>query len=464
MNDTFIKENIYEILDHVDEGIHIIDKNGRIVYYNRFAQSIDDIDRERAVGRHILEIYPSLSEDTSTLLTVMRTGEPIYNVEQTFINYKGKKITTINSSIPIKASGKIVGALEISKDITQVKEMSEKIVDLQSKLYGNNKNVGKVTKEKGKAKYTFVDIIGECKEMLALKSLALKAAETDAPVLIYGDTGTGKELFVHSIHNASPRRNKPFIAQNCAALPANLLEGILFGTVKGGFTGAEDREGLFELAHGGTLFLDEINSMPLELQAKLLRVLQDSTIRRVGGTKTIDVDVRIISATNVPLEEAVKEKLLRKDLYYRLSVVNFEILPLKDRKSDIPILTNYFINNMNGKLGKSVKGVSNRVMSIFKTYEWEGNVRELENTIEGIMSLYDMEIIDVKHLPQKFKTKNNIERSEHSKSLNMILEDKEKEIITDMLKLANGNITHTAELLKIPRQTLQYKIKKYDLK
>ena len=299
MNDTFIKENIYEILDHVDEGIHIIDKNGRIVYYNRFAQSIDDIDRERAVGRHILEIYPSLSEDTSTLLTVMRTGEPIYNVEQTFINYKGKKITTINSSIPIKASGKIVGALEISKDITQVKEMSEKIVDLQSKLYGNNKNVGKVTKEKGKAKYTFVDIIGECKEMLALKSLALKAAETDAPVLIYGDTGTGKELFVHSIHNASPRRNKPFIAQNCAALPANLLEGILFGTVKGGFTGAEDREGLFELAHGGTLFLDEINSMPLELQAKLLRVLQDSTIRRVGGTKTIDVDVRKIGRAHV---------------------------------------------------------------------------------------------------------------------------------------------------------------------
>lgn len=464
MNDTFIKENIYEILDHVDEGIHIIDKNGRIIYYNRFAQTIDDIDRERAVGRHILEIYPSLSDDTSTLLTVMRTGEPIYNVEQTFINYKGKKITTINSSIPIKASGKIVGALEISKDITQVKEMSETIVDLQSKLYRYNKDKNTGSKNKEKGKYTFVDIIGESKEMLALKSLALKASETDAPVLIYGETGTGKELFVHSIHNASSRRYNPFIAQNCAALPANLLEGILFGTVKGGFTGAEDRQGLFELAHGGTLFLDEINSMPLELQAKLLRVLQDSTIRRVGGTKTIDVDVRIVSATNIPPEEAVENKLLRKDLYYRLSVVNFQIPPLKERKGDIKLLTNYFIKNMNKKLNKSVVGVSNKVMKIFENYKWEGNVRELENTIEGIMSLYDMEVIDVEHIPKKFKTNIKREIKPHGKSLKEVIEDTERNIIEDTLKMTDGNITHTAELLKVPRQTLQYKINKYELK
>ena len=345
--------------------------------------------------------------------------------------------------------------------------MSKKIVDLQSKLYSNNKNKkpkDKKQKDKKKGKYTFVDIIGESKEMLALKSLALKASETDAPVLIYGETGTGKELFVHSIHNASPRKYNPFIAQNCAALPANLLEGILFGTVKGGFTGAEDREGLFELAHGGTLFLDEINSMPLELQAKLLRVLQDSSIRRVGGTNTIDVDVRIVSATNIPPEEAVKNKLLRNDLYYRLSVVNFEIPPLKDRKSDIPLLTNYFIENMNEKLNKSVTGVSKKVMKVFDSYKWEGNVRELENTIEGIMSLYDMDVIDVDHLPQKFKIHMETEKVAHSKSLKEILEDKEKGIITDTLELADGNITHTAELLKIPRQTLQYKINKHKLR
>ena len=212
-----------------------------------------------------------------------------------------------------------------------------------------------------------------------------------------------KELFVHAIHNASKRKDKPFITQNCAALPANLLEGILFGTAKGGFTGAEDRQGLFELAHGGTLFLDEINSMPLELQSKLLRVLQDGSFRPVGQTKTINVDVRIITATNIPPEEAVKYKLLRKDLYYRLNVISLSIPPLRERKDDIPILTNYFIDKLNQKLGKSVKGVSKEVMDIFISNPWEGNVRELENLIEGIMSIYDIDLIDIEHIPTKFK-------------------------------------------------------------
>lgn len=234
MKDLFFRENILEILDHIEEGIHIIDKNGKIVYYNLFAQKIDGIDRDKAVGRHLLEVYPSLSYETSTLLTVIKTGKPILKKEQTFINYKGEKITTINSSIPIKTNGKILGALEISKDITQVRRMSEKIVDLQSKLYSNSKGNNK---KEETAKYTFLDIIGQNKNMLKLKQIALKAADSYAPVLIYGDTGTGKELFVHAIHNASKRRNKPFITQNCAALPANLLEGILFGTVKGDLLG-----------------------------------------------------------------------------------------------------------------------------------------------------------------------------------------------------------------------------------
>ncbi|MCB5560666.1 sigma-54 interaction domain-containing protein, partial [Anaerosalibacter bizertensis] len=382
----------------------------------------------------------------------------------TFINYKGKKITTINSSIPIKYKKKIVGALEISRDITQVKQMSETIVELQDELYNGKKKEKKEKKKNKRAKYTFMDIIGENKEMLDLKSLALRAADTDAPVLVYGDTGTGKELFVHSIHNASSRKDKPFIAQNCAALPANLLEGILFGTVKGGFTGAEDRPGLFELANGGTLFLDEINSMPLELQAKLLRVLQDNVIRRVGDIKTVDVDVRIITATNVPPEEAVETKQMRKDLYYRLNVVSFEIPPLKDRKDDIPILTKFFIEKFNKKLGRNVENVSNEVMKIFFEYDWEGNVRELEHLLEGIMSIYDVKTIEVEHLTPKFRNyKKNI-RNNGIKSLKETLEDTEKNIILNALKTNNENITHTAEMLKIPRQTLQYKINKYNLK
>lgn len=459
MKDLFFRENVLEILDYIEEGLHIIDKNGIIVYYNKFAQSIDGIERDKVIGRHLLEVYPSLTDETSTLLTVIRTGEPMHKKEQTFLNYKGEKITTINSSIPITAKGKILGALEISKDITTVRQMSEKIVDLQNKLYKNKKEKTSVEKANESAQFTLLDIVGENKEMIRLKSLALKAAESDVSVLISGDTGTGKELFVHSIHNASSRKYKPFITQNCAALPGNLLEGILFGTIKGGFTGAEDRPGLFELAHGGTLFLDEINSMPLELQSKLLRVLQDGNIRRVGATNTIKVDVRIVAATNISAEEAVEKRQIRRDLYYRLNVVSFEIPSLKSRKDDIPILTNYFINKFNEKLGKSVKGVSKEVLDIFNSYEWDGNVRELEHLIEGIMSISDPEIIDIEDLPYKFRQYKK-EHNIYESSLSEVLEETERSIIKDALKKTDNNITKTAELLKIPRQTLQYRIQK----
>lgn len=460
MSDLFFRENILEILDYIEEGIHIIDNRGRIVYYNLFAQKIDGIDRDKAIGRHLFEVYPSLTYETSTLFTVMKTGKPIFKKEQTFINYKGEKITTVNSSIPIKSHGKILGALEISKDITQVRKMSEKIVDLQSQLYNHN-----TIQSQGEeiAKYTFLDIIGENEQMLELKKIALKSAKTDAPVLIYGETGTGKELFVHSIHNSSYRKNNPFITQNCAALPANLLEGILFGTEKGGFTGAEDRQGLFQLAHGGTLFLDEINSMPLELQSKLLRAIQDGSIRPVGGVKTINVDVRIITATNIPPEEAVKKGLLRKDLYYRLNVINLHIPPLRERKDDIPILTQYFIKELNKKLNKSVKGVSKEVMNIFLKYPWEGNVRELENLLEGIMSIQDMDVIEIEHLPAKFKT-YKVNKAKKTFSLKETLEDMEIDLIIKALEETEYNISQAAEILNIPRQTLQYKISKYNLK
>lgn len=451
-----------EILDYLEEGVHIIDKNGIIVYYNKFAQGIDGIEREKVVNRHLLEIYPSLTEETSTLLTVIRTGEPIYKKEQTFLNYKGEKITTINSSIPITSKGKILGALEISKDITTVREMSEKIVDLQNKLYNNKKEKTSQYMNKESAQYTLLDIVGENKEIIRLKSLALKAAESDVSVLVSGDTGTGKELFVHSIHNSSWRKYKPFITQNCAALPANLLEGILFGTIKGGFTGAEDRPGLFELANNGTLFLDEINSMPLELQSKLLRVLQDGNIRRVGATNTTQVDVRIIAATNIPPEEAVERRQLRRDLYYRLNVVTFEIPPLKDRKDDIPILVKYFIDKFNLKFNKNTKDISRDVLNIFNNYEWDGNVRELEHLIEGILSINDIDIIEVKHLPYKFRQRKK-NTNIYESSLAEIIEETERTIIREALQQTDKNITRTAELLKIPRQTLQYKIQKLKL-
>lgn len=466
MKDLFIKENIFEILDCIDEGIQIIDKSGKIIYYNKFAQSLDEIDRDKAVGRHILEIYPSLSFDTSTLLKVIKTGEPIFRVEQTFVNYKGDKITTINSSIPIKSKNKIVGALEVSKDITRVRELSERIVDLQKELYKDDIKASNDDRKQGKtnSNYTFVDIIGQHESMFKVKSLALKAAQTSSPILVYGETGTGKELLVQSMHSASPRKAKPFISQNCAALPSNLLEGILFGTSKGGFTGAENRPGLFELANGGTLFLDEINSMPIELQSKLLRVLQDGVIRRVGSTKTTEVDVRIIAATNVEPQKAVEERQLRKDLYYRINVLTLSLPKLEDRKTDILILVENFIDKFNKSLNKDIKGISPEVMNVFMKYSWPGNVRELENVIEGIMTIYDTDEIKIEHLPQQFnKHIYNTDRDEEIQPLKKTMQEVEKRIILEALEMTDWNVTHTAELIDIPRQTLQYKMKKYEL-
>ena len=482
----------HEILDILDIGIHIIKTNGDTVFYNSSMGRLERLAPDNVIGKNLLEIFPSLDNETSTLLYVANTGKPIIDQVQTYINFKGQKITTVNSTYPLKEGGKIIGAIEIAKDITKLKELSEKVAFLQSSLKDNTKR-----KKEGHpfAKFTFEDIIGESEKIKKTISMAKKAAQTSSPILIYGETGTGKELFAQSIHNASGRRNQPFIAQNCAAVPESLLEGILFGTAKGGFTGAIDRPGLFEEADGGTLFLDEINSMGTNLQAKLLRVLQEGAVRRVGDTKIIPINTRIIAAANENPIECTKNGTLRKDLFYRLAVVYIKIPPLRERKEDIHILTKYFIENLNKTLGKDVIDVSRDVMKVFTGYEWLGNIRELENAIEGSMNMITNEShIDMEHLPSYILEQynqnddyiyidKNIENEDKlfkyivldndqdladtnnivDFSLDQVVNHIEKEIIVKTLNSYNGNITKTAEKLKIKRQTLQYKIKKYGL-
>lgn len=452
-------------IDLINDGIHIVDASGKIVYYNVAAKHLDEIDVDKAIGRHILEVYPSLTFETSTLLRVLRTGKPIYNVEQNFINYKGDKISTLNSTIPIYYNNKVLGALEVSRNITKVRELSEKIVNLQKELYEKTTSQEKASKPV--AKFNFLDIIGQNREMLKLKSLGLKAAMSDSPVMVVGNTGTGKELFVQSIHNSSNRKYKPFIAQNCAALPSNLLESILFGSVKGSFTGAENRPGLFELANGGTLFLDEINSMPIELQTKLLRVLQDGRVRRVGSPTTTDVDVRIISAINTDISTVVETKQLRQDLFFRLNVITMVIPDLNKRKEDIPLLVEHFINKYNQKCNKFFSGISKEVLDIFMDYSWPGNVRELEHAIESAISLYEGDIVREEHLPFQFKNyhKNNNYSLDTSsiQHLNVAVEQVEREIIISALEQTDYNISKAAKLINVPRQTLQYKIKKLEI-
>jgi len=442
-------------LDLINDGIHIVDASGKIVYYNVEAKQLDEIDMDKAIGRHILEVYPSLTFETSTLLRVLRTGKPIYNVEQNFNNYKGDKISTLNSTIPIYYNNKVLGALEVSRNITRVRELSEKIVNLQKELYERESSNTKTSKSV--ASFNFLDIIGQNKEMLRLKSLGLKAAMSDSPVMLAGSTGTGKELFVQSIHNSSSRKYRPFIAQNCAALPSNLLESILFGSVKGSY----------ELANGGTLFLDEINSMPLEIQPKLLRVLQDGMVRRVGSATTVDVDVRIISAINTDINTVVESRQIRQDLFFRLNVITLLIPDLSKRREDIPLLVEHFIKKYNEKCNKFFNGISGEVLDIFMEYSWPGNVRELEHAIESAISLYDGELIREEHLPFQFK--NFLTNSHRScdissiQPLNTAVEKVERHVIESALKQTDYNISKAAKLINVPRQTLQYKIKKLEI-
>ncbi|MFL0267177.1 sigma-54 interaction domain-containing protein [Candidatus Clostridium radicumherbarum] len=308
------------------------------------------------------------------------------------------------------------------------------------------------------AKYNFHHIIGNSEALICCKDKAVRASKTSSPILIYGETGTGKELFIQAIHNNSDRSNKPFIAQNCAAIPSNLLEGILFGITKGAFTGAEDKKGIFELANGGTLYLDELNSMPIELQGKLLRVLQDGTVRRLGSSINKSVDTRLIVSLNEWPELLIEEGKLRKDLYYRLNVVRIDLPPLRYRKEDIPLITEYFIKKFNKKFHASIDGIDASSLEKLIYLEWQGNVRELEHVIEGVFNLKQKGKINDNDL--EYIGLNIVNRN---MSLKSKVEEIEKSYIKEALIINKYNISKAADFLQIPRQTLQSKIKKYNI-
>lgn len=457
------KQMVEAILGSIDEAIHAVNSEGITIFYNKVAAEHDGVEIEEVLGKHVLEVFPSLNSQTSTLLKVIETGKPIYQQSQTYKNSNGQLIDTINTTLPIKVGERIVGAIEIAKNLTRVKQLSEKLLELQERV-ANPKS--KPTVILG-AKYYWDDFITASEAMENVKAQAKRAANSSSPVMIYGETGTGKELLVQSIHNASPRGTGPFIAQNCASLPESLLESILFGTKKGSFTGAVDRAGLFELAHGGTLFLDEIHAMPLDFQTKLLRVLEDGVIRRVGGTESFVVDVRVIVAMNINPLECLEKKLLRSDLYYRLNVFFIEIVPLRERKEDIALLAYHFMKKYNHQLKKSVISIDERVISHLESLFWPGNVRELENTMEYAMNIVDGDKIMVEHLPAIVKETIGLPCDENEKTLlkplRIVLEQTERNMIQQALSITSGNVLKASNILKIPRQTLQYKMKKYGI-
>lgn len=454
-------ELIKNIIENIDEGIHFIDKDFNTIIYNNSMAKLENMNKKDVVNRSFIDLVETMKIKNSTLVDVINNKKTIKDNIQVYLNKDGKEITTINTTIPIIIEDELIGAIEISKDMTYVNNLSNQILKLKE-----IKDIKKCDTEN--TGYKFDDIIGNSESIQKSIKLSKKASKSEATVFIYGETGTGKELISQSIHYGSKRANQPFIAQNCAALPESLLEGILFGTAKGGFTGAVDRPGLFEQANKGTLLLDEINSMPMHLQAKLLRVLQEGYVRRVGGTKDIPVDVRVIATTNESPHDILSNGKMRKDLYYRLNVIYIEIPPLRDRGNDILLLSNKFIDKYNKKLNKNIKSISDDAVNFLTNHYWQGNVRELENTIYSSMSIMENEEVLTKDMInineyKKVGAKNSYTIDIGIKPLDYIVSDIEERYIRKSLENTNYNITKAAELLGIGRQNLQYKMKKYNI-
>lgn len=457
------RQVLQELGNIMDEAVHIVDATGKTILYNEKMAGLEMTNREDILGKPFREVFSSIPPQESTLYRALKENQATINKQQTYRNRYGKEITTVNSTIPVEEDGQVIAAIEVSRDITEIKSLSNTILDLQKETLPVQK-----PKKPQIKRYQFDNIIGENKTFKEVVTLGKKAARTDASVFIYGETGTGKELFAQSIHFAGARRDNPFLAQNCAALPESLLEGILFGTEKGGFTGAVDRPGLFEQASGGTLLLDEISAMPYELQSKLLRVLQEDYIRRVGGSRDIPVDVRIIATVNEPPQELIEKGLLRKDLYYRLNVVNITIPPLRERLDDLPLLCDAFLEKHNKKYGKEVWMLSEGALKTLRNYTYPGNVRELENIIMSAVSLTDREHVlteKLLHLPDVEQEKKGSAAGydPSAQSLDEYLRICEEQILRRCMAENEGNISAAARQLGIKRQTLQHKLKKYKI-
>ncbi|WP_422485896.1 sigma-54 interaction domain-containing protein [Gudongella sp. DL1XJH-153] len=465
------------------DGITIINLHGEILFTAKFNNKLNEnpeVDYE-VVGENFLEIYENLTEETSSTYKAMTMGIPIYK-EQQMLKSKGRDEIVITSlSIPIKSGNTIVGGIDLSVSEDGDSSLNENQSNDNNRI-SNEKEVFKVDSFKYNkvetlhrqghyAKYTLDNIITNNKKMLELKEYVKVASKCNLPTLIYGETGTGKELFAQAIHNYSPRKSKPFISQNCAAIPENLLESILFGTSKGAFTGAVDNIGLIEMANGGTLFLDEINSMPLHLQPKLLRVLEEGTLRRIGSLENIKIDVKIIAAMNEEPLRAIENKELRRDIYYRLNAINFNIPPLRDRKDDIPILLDFMVSKYNSMFKKNIQYITKNVLEEISKYDWPGNIRELENIMVYAMSLVDetktnLEFSDIESKLDELlmpDVTRQIELDVDTKSLKESVKEYERRMIDRALRSTEYNIAKAAKMLSIPRQTLQRKVKDYNL-
>jgi len=444
------------ILGNLHEAVCVINTSGIVTFWNASSEKLYGIKVNDIVGSHIECFFPN-----ALLLRALKE-------KKTFENIKHKpknESDVIVSAIPLIYRGELIGAVSTDRDLNEITKLYMELDREKTKVEILKQQMKEITQDK----YFFGKIIGKSKALIDSMIIAKQVAKTDASVIITGESGTGKEVFARAIHQESDRKGD-FIPVNCSAIPSNLLESELFGYVEGAFTGAykKGRPGKFELANGGTLFLDEIGDMPLLMQAKLLRVLQDGIVYRVGGSQPLKIDARIIAATNKDLQELMKEGKFREDLYYRLNVVSIVIPPLRERKEDIPELIKDFVKEFSDKNNKKELQISSEAMKILSDYGWKGNIRELKNTIERLVILSNDNTINKEDMPVEIINSISITpfidlKIDTTFDLKVAVEDFEKNIIIEALTAVKGNKVQAAELLKIKRSTLYYKLILYGL-
>ncbi len=431
------------ILNSISEGVFTVDLDWRITSFNRAAEEITGIQREKAIGQQCRDVLRAdVCEADCTLRHTMETGKPIMNKAVHIIDAQGKKRAIAISTALLKdETGKVIGGVEIFRDMSMVEQLRKEI----------------------EGRYRCEDIISQSHKMQSLFAVLPNIAESNTTVLIEGESGTGKELFARAIHNLSFRKDKPFIAVNCGALPDTLLESELFGYKAGAFTDAKrDKPGRFALAQGGTILLDEIGDISAAVQVRLLRVLQDKTYEPVGGVSSVKADVRIITATNKKLDQLVQQGKFRDDLYYRVNVMKLELPPLRYRKEDISLLVDHFISRFNRLHNKNICCVTNEVTATLLAYDYPGNVRELENIIEHCFVLCEGEIIEAKHLPMSIHPSSKMDKTKESPPAT--IKQMEIILITQALRRNKGNKTAAAKQLGIDKSTLFRKMKAFDIK
>jgi PAS domain S-box-containing protein len=450
-NEKNVSEILNTILETVYDGIVVVDKDGYVTMLSKAYAKFLNLNEKEVIGKHVSKVI-----ENTRMHIVARTGVAEYaDPQKVNGNYM------IATRIPIIKNGETVGAVGkvLYRNIDELNMLQKKIGIMENQL---EQYKGEI-KQLNKATYSFSSIIGGGNNIVEAIKYARRASKTDSNVLLIGESGTGKELFAHAIHQSSNRKYGPFIKINCAAIPSELLESELFGYEEGSFTGAKKggKLGKFELAEGGTIFLDEIGDMPLYMQAKLLRVIQEREVERIGGTRPRAVNVRIIAATNVNLEEMVAEGKYRQDLYYRLNVFLISIPALRERKEDIRPLAYHFLNSLNNKYFKNIEGYSEEAIKFLTRYDWPGNIRELSNVIERAVNIIDNEkIITPEHFPQKILGDDFIKEI---KSLQDTLEEAEKNAIIESLRASKGNRTKAAKILNISRSTFYEKMIKFNI-